>query len=158
LAWKSAKQLYPATTSGPTHIDATIFIVASPWVSTRTVTRAYRKVQTEILGSRGGKPPSEKNLTLFRFVIERMQSMSEPAAEAIASREPGHARMPEGKELVREWNKTYPQWKYKTSVGDPHTRWFWKDFKRILKTIAVGPPYQGYRAAADRQPGPTDGS
>ena len=66
--------------------------------------------------------------------------------------------MPEGKEFVREWNKTYSQWEYKTEVGDPHTRRFWKDFKRILKTIAVGPPYQGYRAAAARQPRETDGS
>jgi hypothetical protein len=97
-------------------------------------------------------------LTLFRFVIERIQSLSEPAAEAIASRAPGQARMPEGKKLVSEWNETHPQWAYKTSVGDLNTRQFWRDFKRIEKTIAVGPPYQGYRAAAARQPRQTDRS
>jgi hypothetical protein len=155
---KSTREIVDATTSVPRHIDATITITASPWVRTRTVRSNYRKAQIKVLGSSGGKPPSERNLTLFRFVIERIQSLSEPAAEAIASRAPGRARMPEGKELVREWNKTYPQWEYKTSVGDPYTRWFWKDFKRILKTIAVGPPYQGYRAAADRQSRQTDGS
>jgi hypothetical protein len=156
---KSEAEILEDTTRVPIHIDATINITASPWVPARTVTRAYREAQTKILGSRGGKPPSVKNLQLFRFVIERIQALSEPAAEAIASREPGRAtRMPKGKELVGEWNEAHPRWAYKTSVGDVNTRLFWRDFKRILKTIAVGPPYQGYRAAADRQPGPTDGS
>ncbi len=158
ISLNATKVLYPATTSGLRHLDATIIITASPWVPTRTVTGAYREAQTKILGSIGGKPPSEKNLRLFRFVIERIQSLSEPAAEAIASRAPGGARMPKGKELVGEWNEAHPRWAYKTSVGDLNTRLFWRDFKRILKTVAVGPPYQGYRAAADRQPGQTDGS
>jgi hypothetical protein len=143
ISWKSSKQVYPATTSVPMHIDATIIITASPWVPARTVRSNYRKAQSRLLGSRGGKPPSVKNLILFRFVIERIQSLSEPAAEAIASRAPGHVKMPKGKELVSEWNETYPKWPYKTSVGDLNTRQFWRDFKRILKTIAVGPPYQG---------------
>jgi hypothetical protein len=155
---KFTEDILDANTSVPRHIDATITITVSPWVRTRTVSSNYRKAQIKVLGSSGGKPPSERTLTLFRFVIERIQSLSEPAAEAIASRAPGHAKMPEGKELVREWNKTYPQWEYKTSVGDLNTRLFWRDFKRILKTIAVGPPYQGYRAAAARQPRETDGS
>jgi hypothetical protein len=60
--------------------------------------------------------------------------------------------MPRGKELVGEWNETYPQWAYKTSVGDLNTRLFWRDFKRILKTIAVGPPYRRDPAATGRQP------
>lgn len=155
---RSRSEILEDTTRVPIHIDATINMTASPWVPARTVTMAYREAQTKILGSGGGKPPSVKNLRLFRFVIGRIQSLSEPAAEAIASRVPGRARMPEGEELVGEWNETYPQWAYKTSVGDLNTRQFWRDFKRIEKTIAVGPPYQEYRAAAARQPGPTDGS
>ena len=155
---RSRSEILEDTTQVPIHIDATINMTASPWVPARTVTRAYRDAQTKILGSVGGKPPSVKNLRLFRFVIGRIQSLSEPAAEAIASRDRGRARMPEGEELVGEWNETYPQWAYKTSVGDLNTRQFWRDFKRIEKTIAVGPPYQEYRAAAARQPGPTDGS
>jgi hypothetical protein len=155
---KSRSEILEDTTRVPMHIDATINITASPWVPTGTVTRAYREAQTGILGSGGGKPPSVKNLQLFRFVIGRIQSLSEPAAEAIASRDPGRARMPEGEELVDEWNETYPQWAYKTSVGDLNTRQFWRDFKRIEKTIAVGPPYQGYRVPAVRQSRQTDGS
>jgi hypothetical protein len=88
ISWNATKVLYPATTSGLRHLDATILMTASPWVPMATVTRAYREAQTKISGSRGGKPPSVKNLQLFRFVIERIQSLSEPAAEAIASRAP----------------------------------------------------------------------
>jgi hypothetical protein len=107
---KYTEDILDATTSVPRHIGATITITASPWVPTRSVTSNYRKAQTKILGSSGGKPPGEKNLKLFRFVIERIQPLSDPAAEAIALRAPGHVRMPEGTELVSEWNKTYPQW------------------------------------------------
>jgi hypothetical protein len=141
-SFKFREEILEHSTSVPIHVDATITITASPWVPARTVTGAYREAQIKILGSSGGKPPSDKNLRLFRFVIGRIQSLSEPAAEAIASRAPGRARMPEGKELVGEWNETYPQWAYRTSVGDLNTRQFWRDFKRIEKTIAVGPPYQ----------------
>jgi hypothetical protein len=65
--------------------------------------------------------------------------------------------MPNGKSLVREWTETHPQWAYKTS-GDLNTRLFWRDFKRILKTIAAGPPYQSVREAAVRQSKQTEGS
>jgi hypothetical protein len=66
--------------------------------------------------------------------------------------------MPKGKVLVKEWNETHPELAYRTSVGEPETRRFWRDYNRIKKTIAVGPPYQGFRAAAARQPRQTDGS
>ena len=157
ISWKSAEQLYPATTSVPMHIDATIIIMASPWVSARTVISHYRKAQSKLLGGRAGKPPSKKHLRQFRFVLERIQSLSEPAAEAIASRAPGHVKMPEGKVLLSEWKEAYPQWA-KTKVDDLTTRQFWRDFNRILKTIAVGPPYQSARAPAVRQSRQTDGS
>jgi len=155
---KFTEDILDATTSIPRHIDARIIITASPWVPARTVISNYRKAQIKVLGSSGGKPPSEKNLRLFRFVIERIQSLSAPAAETIVSRAPGRVRMPRGNELVGEWNETYPQWAYKTSVGDLNTRQFWRDFKRIEKTIAVGPPYQSYRAPAVRQSRQTNGS
>jgi hypothetical protein len=48
-----------------------------------------------------------------------------------------YAKVPEGKELVNEWNKTYPRWSY---GGD--TRRFWRDFKRIREAVAIGSPYQ----------------
>jgi len=63
---------------------------------------------------------------LFRLVTKRI-----PARLGV---------MPAGKDLVSEWNDAHPQWPYKTSVGDPNTRQFWRDYNRIKRTIAVGPP------------------
>jgi hypothetical protein len=71
-------------------------------------------------------------------------------------------KMPKGKVLVKEWNETHnethPEWVYRTSLGEPDTRRFWRDYNRIKKTIAVGPPYQSLHAAAARQSRQTDGS
>jgi hypothetical protein len=59
--------------------------------------------------------------------------------------------MPEGKRLLSEWKEAYPQWA-KTEEGDLiTTRRFWRDFHRIKKTIALGPPYRMGRAANDRR-------
>lgn len=134
------------------YIDATINITASPWVNSRTVEKAYRKAQIQILGSSGGKRPGLKQLELFRFVTKRIEVSNEPAAQEGSGSAQVYIRMPEGKSLVHEWNQAYPQWAYKTSVGDLNTRQFWRDYNRIRKTIAVGPPYQlRPRAATDRR-------
>jgi hypothetical protein len=144
-------------------IDATITITAAPWVSSRTVTRAYRKAQTQTMGSSGGKPPGLKQLTLFRFVVGRIELSNELAAQENSASAHGCIKMPEGKRLLDEWKEAHPQWaKKKTSEGyltDITTRQFWRDHNRIRKTIAVGPPYQlRPRAATDRQPRQTDRS
>lgn len=131
------------------HRDCTITIEASPWVSSKAVERAFRKAQIKTMGSAGGKPPGEKNLKLFRFVVERIEPLGMleegkklPGApkwmlelELVA--EHWYMKMPEGKELVSEWNETYPQWSYKDD-----TRRFWRDYNRIRKSVTFGPPYQ----------------
>jgi hypothetical protein len=118
--------------ASPEYLDAKVIIEASPWVPEERVTKAYRKAKRKVMGTSGGKPPKLKNLILFRFVTEKI----EPACRR------GGTRMPNGKGLVREWNEAHPEWKYKNSVGDLDTRRFWRDYNRIRKTIAVGPPYQ----------------
>jgi hypothetical protein len=138
---KFSEELFDATTTIPEYIDATINVTASPWVSSRTVTRAYRIAQTEVMGTSGGKPPGLKNLRLFRFVTARIEPSSARATRERLTSAPGRTRMPDGKRLVREWNEAHPRWAYKTSVGDPNTRLFWRDYNRIRRTIAVGPPY-----------------
>jgi hypothetical protein len=129
------------------HQDCLITVEASPWVSSKAVERAFRKAQIKTLGSGGGRPPGEKNLRLFRFVVERIEPLGllgEPLPDApehmvelelVANH--WYMKTPEGKELVREWDETYPQWKYGSD-----TRRFWRDYNRIRKTVAVGPPYQ----------------
>ena len=134
---KFSMELHDAKTTSQEYIDARVIIEASPWVSSETVKKGYRKAQIKVMGTSGGKAPESKNLRLFRFVIERLEPTSTSE----------YTRMPNGKSLVSEWNEAYPEWAYKTSVGDPDTRRFWRDYNRIRKTIAVGPPYRRDRAA-----------
>lgn len=148
-SFRSSEELLDATTTITEHLDATITITASAWVPSRTVTKAYRKAQTKIMGSSGGKPPGPKNLRLFRFVTEQIQPSSERATQEGPSSTPKYIKTSEGKRLVSEWNEAHPQWAYKTSVGDLDTRRFWRDYNRIKKTIAVGPPYQRVHAATE---------
>ena len=121
-----------AESSPPEFTDAKIIIEAIPWVSSETVRKHYRKAQIKVIGTSGGKAPGLKHLRLFRFVTERV----DPRITR------GHTRMPNGKTLVSEWNEAHPDWAYKDSVGELNTRLFWRDYNRIKRTIAVGPPYQ----------------
>ncbi len=131
------------------HRDTLITIEASPWVSSNTVEKAFRKAQIKTLGSKGGRPPSVKNLRLFRFVTERIEPLGlfkegkrRPGApehtrkiELIAGQ--WYRKDPKARDLVREWNETYPHWRYEPGTGQ-----FMKDYKRMRKTVAHGPPYQ----------------
>jgi hypothetical protein len=131
------------------HYDTLITVEASPWVSSRTVERAFRKAQIKTLESGGGRPLGKKNLKLLRFVIERMEPLGmledgkrpsrapEGMAELELVTQLWYMKAPKGKELVSEWNETYPQWSY----GDD-TRRFWRDYNRTKKSVAFGPPYQ----------------
>jgi hypothetical protein len=143
--------------------DVLITIEASPWISSRSVARAFRKAQIKTLGSGAGSSPGEKNLKLLRFVIERTDPLGmleagsrlpktpedEPTEpEQTPEGEPTeleliinlrYVKVPEGKELVNEWNETHPEWSY---GGD--TKNFWRDFNRIRKSVAIGPPYAPY--------------
>lgn len=140
------------------HHDTLITIEASPWVSSKTVERAFRKAQIKTLGSSGGRPLGMRALQLLRFVIERIESLGIEELEKLkeGKRPPGapkakgwrvlelvaqypwYRKMPNGKRLVREWNEKAPK---KWSYGD-NTRWFWKDYHRTKKAVAFGPPYQ----------------
>jgi len=140
------------------HHDTLITVEASPWVSSKTVERAFRKAQIMTLGSRGGRPLGKRALKLLRFVIERIESLGieelgkleegqrPPGAPKekgwqvleLVAQYPWYRKMPNGKRLVREWNETTPkEWSY----GD-NTRWFWKDYHRTKKAVSFGPPYQ----------------
>jgi hypothetical protein len=140
------------------HHDTLITIEASPWVSSKTVERAFRKAQIKTLGSSGGRPLGMRALKLLRFVIERIESLGieelgrleegkrppgAPTEEGwrvpeLVAQYPWYRKMPNGKRLVREWNDKGPK---KWSYGD-NTRWFWKDYHRTKKAVAFGPPYQ----------------
>ena len=128
--------------------DVLITIEASPWISSSSVARAFRKAQIKTLGYGVGSSPGEKNLKLLRFVIERTDPLGMLEAGSRLPKDPMHrpedelitnlqyVKVPEGKELVNEWNEMYPQWSY-----GGNTKNFWRDFNRIRKSVAIGPPY-----------------
>ena len=149
----------------PQHLDAMITVEVSPWVSSKAVERLFRKAQIQVMGTSGGRPPGLKNLKLFRFVTERIEIVDRSAAKGRSPtpstgvivapdnmRHPCDLKKPAGRVIVNEWNQAYPEWAYKTNVGDLDTRRFWRDYERIKRTIAVGPPYKRPRAAAAQQP------
>jgi hypothetical protein len=131
------------------HHDTLITIDASPWVSSKTVEKAFREAQIKTIGTKGGRPPGEKNLRLFRFVTERIDPLGLLEEGTRRTGAPEHTRevelvanqwymkIPEHMNLVREWNETYPEDSYDIGTGR-----FWRDYKRIRKTVAHGPPYQ----------------
>ncbi len=131
------------------HQDTLITIEAAPWVSSERVEKAFRSAQIKTMGTKGNRRPSKKNLRLFRFVNERI----EPLGLLEEGKRPPEApkglvelelvtnlyymRIPEHRDLVREWNKMNPD----ESYGKGTSR-FWRDYKRMMNTIApFGPPY-----------------
>jgi hypothetical protein len=142
---------FPSSMNHHPDRDVLITIEASPWISSGSVARAFRKSQIETLGSSAGSSPGEKNLKLLRFVIEHTDPLGMLEAGSRLPKTPDHRRelelitnlqyvkVPEGKKLVNEWNEMYPKWSY-----GGNTKNFWRDFKRIRKSVAIGPPYAPY--------------
>lgn len=141
-----ALQAIRAFWSSMYHHDILITIEASPWVSSKTVEKAFRKAQIKTMGTKGGRPPGEKNLRLFRFVTERIEPLGLFEEGTRRAGAPEHMReielvarqrymkIPKHKDLVREWNETYPDWSYKNGTSR-----FWRDYERIKNTVADGP-------------------
>jgi hypothetical protein len=158
-----------ASLEGNDFLTITITVEASPWVTSKAVERLFRKAQIQAMGTRGGRPPGQKNLKLFRFVTERIEiaDRSEtngrsrtPSVDVTVApgsmKHPCDLKTPNGKVIVDEWNKAHPEWAYKKTItGDPDTRRFWRDYNRIKRTIAVGPPYKRPRTATTQQTGQT---
>jgi hypothetical protein len=134
------------------HHDALITVEASPWVSSRTVEKAFRKAQAKTLGSRGGRRIGEKNLKLLRFVIEHTELLRMLEGGRRPPDAPDHLtelelvtnlpymKVPNLRELVSGWNATNatnPKWIYKKGTSR-----FWRDYKRARKIVAFGPHYQ----------------
>jgi hypothetical protein len=124
---------------------------AAPWVSAKTVARAYRSAQRRIL-HRDNRPIKEKNLKLFRFVTERLEPTGlfedgtpqyPPGEEWMIEEElikhGAFEKKPTGHELVREWD-AQPwvqdnQWTY-----DGNTRTLWRDYNQTRLRIAYSAP------------------
>lgn len=106
-----------------THFRVTIEV--EPWVSPQTVLRVYRDSQRELLG-RQSRQLSERNLTLFHFITDRI---------------PVNAKKTAWRAMMTEWNRAHPDWEY----GD--ARHFARDYHRTGRIVAL----LGYAPPAEEQ-------
>lgn len=95
-----------------------IVLRVSPWVHEKTVTKAYKAIQSRTLGHIN-QPMGKKNLALFRFLVERLDPVDLLSG----------GRMPDGSKLLAEWNSMHPEWKIN------ETKNFWRDFHNAKKVI-----------------------
>jgi hypothetical protein len=128
-----------------------IILEVAPWVSAKTVHRAFRAAQSRILG-RDNRPIKEKNLKLFRFVTERLEPTGlfqdsepqfPPGEEGMIEDEliahGAYEKRPTGSELVREWDAQpwvqANQWTYRGNA-----RQFLRDYRLTRARIAYSAP------------------
>jgi hypothetical protein len=110
-----------------------IILSVDPWVSAKTVGRAYRAAQDIVLAGRDNRPLRARNLALVRF---------------IAARRDAHGKRPRWKDLLEEWNQTCnPEWTY------DRISTFAKAVDRAEMTLRF-PPYRGTQGPGDKRPLP----
>jgi len=110
-----------------------IILYVDPWVSAKTVGRAYRAAQDIVLAGRDNRPLRARNLALVRFVVARRDA---------------HGKRPRWKDLLEEWNQTCnPEWTY------DRISTFAKAVDRAEMTLRF-PPYRGTQGPGDKRPLP----
>ncbi len=97
-----------------------ITLKVEPWVSASVVERVYSNVQHQLLG-KDNKRVGEKNRELFRFVIVRMKP---------------DGSLPRARELVKEWDHEYPQWRYGHD-DIQQVRRFRRDYNLVRRLLAA---------------------
>jgi hypothetical protein len=97
------------------HVQHRLVLSIQPWVSAKTVMRAYRKLQKDIL-RRENRQPRLDRLELMEFTAERRQ-----------------AGMP-WRDVMIEWNRTHRRWSY----GKDGVRNFQRDFEEIYHLVVAG--------------------
>jgi hypothetical protein len=116
----------------------TITMTIQPWVSAKTVRDFYQRLQSR-LKEKKPRAPSERNLAVFRFVVDQ-QRVELPKAAAGDSSErmkPPKLACPSWRTLLERWNRVYPEghrWHYKD------VRNFSKDFRRAEQAV-IHPEY-----------------
>jgi hypothetical protein len=109
------------------HVQHRLTMSIQPWVSAKTVMRAYRQLQKDIL-RRENRQPRLDRLELMDFVSERR-----------------HADMP-WRDVMNEWNRTHRRWSY----GKDGVRNFQRDFEDIYFLVVAerGKPRQAKQKKA----------
>jgi hypothetical protein len=100
-----------------------VIISAAPWVSEKIVAEAYYNLQSRILRSGQNRPLERRRLELLRFVIQRENPLKLTRAR----------RRRIGKELVKAWNRKYPNWSYDDSPQA--TSAFWNAYNDVERRL-----------------------
>ena len=118
----------------------TINMTIQPWVSAKTVRDSYQRLQSR-LKEKKPRAPSERNLAVFRFVVDQ-QTVELPGAaggrDGFERMKPPKLVRPSWRTLLEHWNRMYPEgdtWHYKD------VRNFSKDFRRAEKSV-IHPAYK----------------
>jgi hypothetical protein len=114
----------------------TITMTIQPWVSATTVRDFYQRLQSRLKEEKP-RAPSERNLAVFRFVMDQ-DSVDVPGGNAIERMRPPSFVRPPWRTLLERWNQMYPEghrWHYKD------VRNFSKDFRRAEKAV-IHPAYK----------------
>ncbi len=123
------------------HIQGFILIKAQPWVSPETARNAYLRLQKRTLG-RSKRRVGDRNLALFRFVIEQVERVHvltpverDERAKQVGQRSQTITEVvgPTWQQLMDRWNERYPEghgWRYE------NVRNFSRDFRNAERLIA----------------------
>jgi hypothetical protein len=128
------------TSSNPAITEHTITMRVKPWVPAETVRRLYRRLQERVLEDRP-RSLSERNLAVFRFVVEQTEVWGVEVGDSEAGpAQPTKPKLvqPAWRTLLDLWNRRYPEghdWHY----GD--VRNLRRDFGRAERAI-VHPRYK----------------
>jgi hypothetical protein len=113
--------------------DSTIIeLEAQAWVPVEEVAKAYRKLQREAHGGHNYRSPEDRNVEVFRFVLEQSEVQILNREEHLAK-----LTLPKWKEMRQAWNEMYARghkWHYYNSK-DPDARIFRRDFDRGQQAV-----------------------
>ena len=84
---------------------STITLTVSSWMSPEQVRQVYAKLRRQATANNTYRSKSDRNITVFRFVIERAV-LQVPRDLVIGTR--GIFEFPPWRQLVKNWNKQYP--------------------------------------------------
>jgi hypothetical protein len=122
---------------------AKVKLEVEPWITAETVTQAYQYLQHLVLGRRP-RAFSEKNMTMARFVMQRLLNLLSDGSDDERSQELTWRGM------ARSWNQTYPHWSYRDEWQ------FYQDVHRVLRAVAR--PYNTVSPTSEDTVKVTEGS
>jgi hypothetical protein len=112
-----------------------IILEVEPWIPPELVKQAYVRLQREVHRGRRVRQGKERNIEVFRFVLDKSQVSVVSESEHL-----GRVTLPDTwRDLRKSWDKQFPvghAWRY----GEHNERNFYRDFMRGQRTV-IGTQY-----------------